>query len=338
MKDDCVLLGGNDGLGLAHDAGDQLAAARDVVDQALHLAGRPDAFVRIAGGVDHLAAGACDEFADVLELGAFLLHGDDLGRDLVPGDPRGVAHGAEDQLGLALVIGDDLLLDELVDRALLGGHEARPHVDALGTERQRGDEAAGVCKSARGDHRDLDLVGGGRDQDQAGGVVLTRMAGAFETVDRDGVDAHALGRERVADAGAFVHDLDAVLLEFVDMLLRLVAGGLDHCDTALDDGGAIFGVRRRLDRGQDGEVDAKRLVGEVAAARDFPGQVLRGRLGQRRDEAERAGIRNGGDQLGAPDPLHAALDDRVLDADEFREPCLQHDLFPPGWPAGSVIG
>jgi hypothetical protein len=29
--------------------------------------------------------------------------------------------------------------------------------------------------------------------------------------------------------------------------------------------------------------------------------------------------------------LHAALDDRVFDADEFCEPCLQHD-FPQGGP------
>lgn len=167
----------------------------------------------------------------------------------------------------------------------------------------------------------------------AGGVVLAGMAGAFEPVDRDGIDAHALGRERVADAGALMHDLDAVLPELVDMLLRLVARGLDHRDAALDDGGAIFGVRRRLDRGQDGKVDAKGLVGEIAAARDLLCEILGCRLGQRRDEAERASIRDGGNELGASDPLHAALDDRVLDADEFRESCLQHDPFPPpAWP------
>ena len=38
----------DDGLGLAHDALHQLGAGGDVVDQALHLAGRPDAVVGIA--------------------------------------------------------------------------------------------------------------------------------------------------------------------------------------------------------------------------------------------------------------------------------------------------
>src|SRR3974390_1755324 len=73
-------------------------------------------------------AGAGDEIADLLEGGAFLFHRDDFGADRVPGDARGVAHGAEDQLGLALVIGDDSFLDALMDRALLGAHEARDHV------------------------------------------------------------------------------------------------------------------------------------------------------------------------------------------------------------------
>src|SRR3954453_23667665 len=328
MNDHAFEPAADDGLRFAHDAGDQFDPGRDFLDQALDLARRPDAFVRVAGRVDHLAAGARDEFADVLELGAFLLHRYDLGRDLVPGDAGGVAHGAEHQLGFALVIGHDLLLDELMNGALFGRHEARAHVDAFGAQRQCGDEAAGVGKAAGGDHRDLDLVGGGRDQDQAGGVVLAGMTGAFEPVDRDGVDAHALGREPVTDAGAFVHDLDAVLPELVDVLLRLVAGSFDHLDAALDDSGAIFGIRGRLDWGEDGEVDAKRLVGEIAAAGDLLPEVLRCRLGQRRDEAERAGIGDGGDQLGAPDPLHAALDDRVLDSDELGEPCLQHDLFP----------
>jgi len=48
-----------------------------------------------------------------------------------------------------------------------GAHEARAHVDALGAERERCDEAAAVAKATGGDQRDLDLVGGHRNQDQA---------------------------------------------------------------------------------------------------------------------------------------------------------------------------
>src|SRR6185312_3471556 len=146
---------------------------------------------------------------------------------------RGVAHRAEDQLGLALVVGDDTLLDELVDRAFAGRHETRAHVDALGAERERGDEAAAVAETAGGDHRNLDLVGGRRDQDQAGRIVLAGMAGALKAVDRDRVDPHPLRREAVTDAGAFVDDLYAVFLELGDVFLRLVARGLHDLDAGL---------------------------------------------------------------------------------------------------------
>src|SRR5690348_8865442 len=61
----------HDRFGVADDAGDELGAGGDVVDQPLHLARRPDALIGIACGIDHLAAGAGDELADVLELGAF---------------------------------------------------------------------------------------------------------------------------------------------------------------------------------------------------------------------------------------------------------------------------
>src|SRR6202000_3308407 len=54
----------HDRFSLADDARDESRAGGDVVDQALHLAGRPDAFIGIAGGVDHLAARAGDEIAD----------------------------------------------------------------------------------------------------------------------------------------------------------------------------------------------------------------------------------------------------------------------------------
>src|SRR3546814_12991365 len=78
---------------------------------------------------------------------------------------------------------------------------------------------------------------------QARDVILARMSRTFETVDRDRVDAHALGRQRMTHRRAFVHDLDAVRPEVVDMFLRLVARRLDELDAAVDDRLAIFRVR-----------------------------------------------------------------------------------------------
>jgi len=132
----------------------------------------------------------------------------------------------------------------------------------------------------------------------------------------------------VADGGAFVDDLDAVLLEVVDVFLRFIAGCFDDFDAGLDDRVAVFGIGRRFERGQDGQVHAERFVRQVAAAFDFLCQLFRRRLRQRGDETECAGVGDGGDQLRAADPLHAALDDGVLDPEHFGEACFDHGRLP----------
>ncbi len=194
--------------------------------------------------------------------------------------------------------------------------------------RERRGKPAAVAETARGDHRDLHLVGRGRDQDQAGGVVFARVTGALKAVDRDRIHAHALRRQRVTHAGAFVDHLDAVLLELVDMLLRLVAGGLDDLDAAVDDRLAIFGVGRGLDGRQDRQVHGDRLLGQRPRPGDLLAQVVGGRLGQGGDDAEAAGLRHRRGQLCAADPLHPALHNRVLDTDEIGEACSQHKCSP----------
>src|ERR1700736_417149 len=75
----------DDGFGVTHDARYQLGAGWDIMNKSLHLSGRPDALVGVTGRIDHLAAGAGDEFAHVLEFRAFLLHRDHLGRDRILG-------------------------------------------------------------------------------------------------------------------------------------------------------------------------------------------------------------------------------------------------------------
>ncbi len=155
------------------------------------------------------------------------------------------------------------------------------------------------------------------------------MAGALEAVDGDGVDPHPFGGQGVADAGALMDDDDAMGLEVVDMLLGLVAGGLDDLHAALDDGLAVLGVGRRVDGRQDGQVHAEGLVGQLAAALDLGPQGVRRRLGQGGDEAQTAGVGHRGDQLGPADPLHAALHDGVLHTDKLGETRLdRHDVLP----------
>src|SRR3546814_19429176 len=79
----------------------------------------------------------------------------------------------------------------------------------------------------------------------------------------------SLGGERVTDGGAFVDDLDAVRLELREMIGGALPGGFDHANPAVDQRGAIFGVRRRRQRREDGEIHPERPIGAVAGPRDL---------------------------------------------------------------------
>jgi hypothetical protein len=64
--------------------------------------------------------------------------------------------------------------------------------------------SAGIGEPAGGNHRNLDTVGRGGDQDQSGNVVFARMSGAFEPVDADAVHTKLLRLHRVPNRGALV--------------------------------------------------------------------------------------------------------------------------------------
>ena len=182
-------------------------------------------------------------------------------------------------------------------------------------------------ESAGGDHRDLDLVGGRRDQHQARDVVLTRMTRALEAVDADAVHTEALCLDGVAHRGALVQHLDAVVVEHRQVRRRVGARGLDDLDTRVDDHLAVLVVRRRIDARQDRQVHAERLVGQIPRLGDLVGQIRRRRLGQRGDEAERARIGHRGNQFRATHPLHTALGDGMLDTERLGELRLDRQSY-----------
>ncbi len=113
-------------------------------------------------------------------------------------------------------------------------------------------------------------------------------------------------------------DLDAGLFQRRQPFLRVVAGGLDDLHAAFDDRLDIARIVGRRDRRQEGEVHAERLVGHLAAARDFLGEQLGRALGQAGDDAEAAGVGDRRGQFGEADKMHAALDDRVLECRTVR--------------------
>ena len=105
------------------------------------------------------------------------------------------------------------------------------------------------------------------------------------------------------------------------VLGRVAGRGGDELDALLDDEVDDAGVAHERLR----DVDAERLVGEVAHLADLVADLVelaRGRL----DDAHRAGVRDRRGELGARDPAHRRLDDRVRDAEQLGDARAQRGV------------
>ena len=245
------------------------------MDQGLALACGPDTAVHITIA-QHIftATNARHQLAYLGEgLGRVTLDLSHLLGDGVTGNARRVAQAAANEDRVALSIFDDLTLDVLVDLGLDRGAEAGAHIDALGTKRQSGDQTATIGHTARGDHRHIDGVDRGRQQNYQTNIVFTGVTGAFKAIDADDVYAMFHSRHRVTDRGALVDHLDAIFLKARQVVDRRAACCLDDLDARSDDGFAIFVIGNGVDRGQKGQVDAEWLVGEGLGLFDL-GQKL----------------------------------------------------------------
>lgn len=154
------------------------------------------------------------------------------------------------------------------------------------------------------------------------------MPGTFEPVDADAVDAEDLGFDRVADAGALVENLDACAVKVRQMGRGRRSSCLDDFHSAVDDHVAILIVGRRCDRREDCEVDPERLIGELARSGYFSGKIVRCRLCQGSEHAERAGVCNCRYEFCSPHPLHAALHDWVANSECLGKCGGQHWTSP----------
>jgi hypothetical protein len=284
------------------------------VDQPHDLPSGDNAMVHVAGVQPFAATRAFDQRGDGFKgfAAGFCLN-DGL-RDGVFRHAGGVAKTAKDKLGRPLISLDQHALDVRVDRRLDRGAETRAHVDALGPQRKGRHQPAPIAKSAAGQQGHTHLVRRRRDQDQAGNIILARMPCAFKAVDADDVGPHPFGGQRVAHGGAFVQNGDAVALEVLDMLTRVVAGGFNDLDPALDNRAAIIGIGWRVERGQQRQVHPERPVGQAATPLDLGPQRIGRGTGQRGDDPQPARVRHSAGHIGRAHPHHAALNDGVLDA------------------------
>lgn len=256
---------------------------------------------------------------NLLELArlALALDLDGVGRDLVLEQPTGVLPPAQDKLRIGLLRVDNGLFDVLVDRGFHRAHESGAHVDALGTKAQRSSQALSVRETSRGNERNSHGLAGTGQQDEVGDVALANVAGAFEAVDGEEVDAELHGAQRVPDCGALVqNDTRGVgFLQLLDDGTWAVAGGLHNANALFQHYASVCGVVWGHHSRQKGEVDSEGVGSHCLAAADLFAKVFRCRLGQGCDETKTTSVGHGGCKLSVAHPHHAALDDgdwRVL--------------------------
>src|SRR6516225_2276323 len=153
------------------------------------------------------------------------------------------------------------------------------------------------------------------------------MATTFEPVDADGVATDLLRFQGMPHGRAFVDHLDLSRLQRWHVLLRTAARRLHNFYAPFLDGGDVFGIGRLRETRQEGEIHPKWLVRHVATARDFLRQEFRRLLCKSGDDTEPpgAGYRRG--ELGKADVVHAPLDDRMPDAEQFSDRCLHEHLL-----------
>ncbi|MNC35064.1 hypothetical protein D3C75_835330 [compost metagenome] len=118
--------------------------------------------------------------------------------------------------------------------------------------------------------------------------------------------------------------LDSSLLEGSDEMGWITARRFHTSDARIqDDPGTVF--RPHAELGQDRQVDAKRLAREAAGFLDFFVQRSRGREAVGGQKPQPACVGNRGHKLGARHITHAALDQGILDTEQFSDSGLEHD-------------
>lgn len=93
------------------------------------------------------------------------------------------------------------------------------------------------------------------------------------------------------------------LLELGDDGAWAVARGLDDADALVDDGLSVGAVVWRVDGGQEGDVDGEGVLGQGAALLDLLAEVLGRGEDEGGDDAQAAGVGDGGGEFGVADVL-----------------------------------
>ena len=205
----------------------------------------------------------------------------------------------------------DGVLPVVVHRRLGGRHHPGPHLHTGRAERERGRHRPSVADASGCDDREVNPRCDQRDEHHRAHLTRVLEAAAFAALDHESIDSGINGLQGGRQRRHHVEDGDPGVLQGAGVLGR-VTGRCRHERDALV-GHEVHD--RRIAHEQLGDVDAERLVGQVAHLHDL-GTHLVEQTRRRLDHPESAGVGHGGCESGASDPSHRCLNDWIVDAEQ----------------------
>ena len=270
-----------------------------------------------------------DQGCQLLQSGALALRFYD---PLRPGGlqhPARVLQGLHDHESVLLVRFDELVLESLVYREVLRGHEARPDVHPGRSQGQGGDRGAAVADSTAGNQGRADRVHRRGYQDDEAHFFHAGMPAALGPDDGDHVDTHLLRLDGVPDAGTLVNVDEPAVGDLFPLGLRAAPGRLQDLHPGLDDpvdtylGGGVPRVHLR----EQAHVDPEGLVGLVAYLLDLFEEFFLGFVEGGRQAAKASSIGDRSHDLRRGQRMHGPALNRVPYSQHLRHLRLEHFLL-----------
>src|SRR5437016_4395915 len=202
-------------------------------------------------------------------------------------------------------------------RGLGRGDETSADDRALGSERERRDDAAAVDDAARGDHRDLHRIDDLRhERERPDPARVPACPGALR---RDDGGPGRLGPYRMLHLPGHHHDRDAVSVHLRHVRLRDRKAGDEDLDALVVEDRQVGHDHLRQRREQ---VDGERLLRQRLRLPDLLPQVV-GREVRRAHHPEAAGVRDGRHERRHRHAAHAGEDHRDVDAEKVADRCAE---------------
>lgn len=232
-------------------------------------------------------------------------------RDLVLEQPTRILPPPQHKLRIRLLSLDNALLDIIMNRRLNRAHKPRAHIDPLSAQTQRSSKSLPVRKPTRSNKRHRHRLPRAGKQDEVRNIALAHMTGTFKPINAQKVHTQLHRTQSMPNRRTLVqnHTRRVRLLQHLDHRARTIARRLHNPDAFLNHHAGVGAVVWRHHGGQESDVDAEGEFGHGSRAADFFAQVFGRGLREGCEDAEAAGVGDGGGELGVAYPHHAALND-----------------------------